>query len=391
LITWLSKWKRPIVAICAFALVGGSGWFLYTKGPLGPPKVTVVKAHKENLNPAVFGIGTVEARLSYTVGPTQAGRLLSTLVDHGDKVNAGQLLGEIDPVDLDQKLQSASASTAKAQSEVASSQAQVRDTYSRNALAQTNVKRYNDLLAAQAISAELTDSKQNEANAAQAAYDSAQASLTTAQKEVERAISDQNAIVSQRTNLQLISPINGLIVSRDAESGTTVVAGQSVFHLVDPTTLWVRTRIDQSRFYGIAIGQPASIVLRSRPDAPLVGKVTRLEVQGDNVTEERFVDVAFSDLGGMIPLGELAEVTIDLPPLTDTLVVPTAAVKRLNKQNGVWIVENDHLRFLPIMIGAQTLDGQTQIIDGLNPGDAVVVYSPKQLADGMSVRVDKKQ
>lgn len=388
--TWLRKWKRPIIALCALALVGGAGWFLYTKGPLGPSKVTIAKAHKENLKPAVFGIGTVEARLSYTVGPIQAGRLLSALADHGDLVKAGQVLGEIDPVDLDQKLQSAAAATAKAQSAMASSEAQVRDTYSRNALAQTNAKRYSDLLAAQAISAELTDSKQNEANSAQAAYDSAQASLAAAREEVARAASDQKAILSQRSNLQLISPVNGIIVSRDAEPGTTVVAGQSVFHLVDPATLWVRTRIDQSRFYGIAIGQLASIVLRSRQDAPLVGKVARLEVQGDNVTEERFVDVSFSDLAGLIPLGELAEVTIDLPPVADTLVVPTAAVKRLNKQNGVWLVENDRLRFQPVTVGTQTLDGQTQIIDGLNPGDAVVIYSPKQLSEGMSVRVEKK-
>jgi len=388
--TWLRNWKHPIIVICALALVGGAGWFLYTKGPLGPPKVTVAKAHKENLKPAVFGIGTVEARLSYTVGPTQAGRLLSALADHGDLVKAGQVLGEIDPVDLDQKLQSAAAATAKAQSAMASSEAQVRDTYSRNALAQTNAKRYSDLLAAQAISAELTDSKQNEANSAQAAYDSAQASLAAARGEVARAASDQKAILSQRSNLQLISPVNGIIVSRDAEPGTTVVAGQSVFHLVDPATLWVRTRIDQSRFYGVAIGQPASIVLRSRQDAPLVGKVARLEVQGDNVTEERFVDVSFSDLAGLIPLGELAEVTIDLPPVADTLVVPTAAVKRLNKQNGVWLVENARLRFQPVTVGTQTLDGQTQIIDGLNPGDAVVIYSPKQLSEGMSVRVEKK-
>ncbi|SDE12622.1 efflux RND transporter periplasmic adaptor subunit [Sporomusa acidovorans] len=388
--TWLTKWKRPLVAVCALAVIGGSGWFLYTKGPLGPPKVTVAKAHKENLKPAVFGIGTVEARLAYTVGPTQAGRVLSVLADHGDVVQAGQVLGEIDPVDLNPKVQSAAAAVAKAQSSVAVSEAQVRDTYSRNALAQTNAKRYNDLLAAQAISAELADSKQNEANAAQAAYESAQASLAAAREEVARAASDQNALVSQRTNLQLVSPVNGIIVSRDAEPGTTVVAGQSVFHLVDPATLWVRTRIDQSRFYGIAIGQPASIVLRSRQTAPLVGKVARLEVQGDNVTEERFVDVMFSDLAGLIPLGELAEVTIDLPPVTDALVVPTAAVKRIDKQNGVWIVDNGHLRFQPVTIGAQTLDGQTQIIDGLNPGDAVVIYSPKQLTDGMSVRVEKK-
>jgi RND family efflux transporter MFP subunit len=168
------------------------------------------------------------------------------------------------------------------------------------------------------------------------------------------------------------------------------VAGQSVFHIIDPQTLWVRTRIDQSRFYGITVGQSASIVLRSRQDAPLAGKVARLEVQGDNVTEERFVNVVFNDLPGIIPLGELAEVTIDLPPVPDALVVPTAAVKRLNKQNGVWLVDSGRLCFQPVTIGAQTLDGQTQIISGLNPGDAVVVYSPKQLAEGMRIRAEKK-
>ncbi len=391
MITLLKKWKRHIAIICVLFLIGGSSWLLYAKGPLGAPKVTVVKANKKNLSPSVFGIGTVEARLTYTVGPTQAGRLLSVLVDHGDIVKAGQILGEIDPVDLDQKLQSASATIGKAKNSVAVSEAQVRDAYSRNILAQTNARRYGELLEVNAVSAELADFKKNEANTTQAAYESAQASLLSAREEVARSTSDQNAILRQRENLHLVSPVNGIIVSRDAEAGTTVVGGQSVFHLVDPTTLWVRTRIDQSRFYGIAVGQPAMIVLRSRQNAPLVGKVARLEVQGDNVTEERFVDVAFNDLGGIIPLGELAEVTIDLPPVVDALVVPSAAVKRLNKQNGVWMVAEDNkLRFQPVTIGVQTLDGETQIIDGLNTGDVVVVYSQNQLTQGMSVRVEKK-
>ena len=387
--TWFTQWKRPIATICALAVVGGAGWFLLAKGPLGPTKVTVAKAHKETLYPAVFGIGTVEARLSYAIGPTQAGRVLSLAADHGDKVTAGQILGEIDPVDLDQKLLSASAAVAKAQSAQLASEALIRDTYSRNVLAQTNARRYRDLLTAQAISQEQADNKQNEANAAQAAYDVAKASLQSAQDEIARAISDRNAILNQRSNLQLISPVNGIVVSRDAEPGTTVVAGQSVFHLIDPATLWVRTRIDQSRFYGITVGQNASIVLRSRPDAPLPGKVMRLEVQGDNVTEERFVNVAFNSLPDITPLGELAEVTITLPPVAEALVVPTAAVKRLNKQYGVWVVNNGQVRFQPVTVGTQTLDGQTQILTGLHSGDAVVVYSPKLLTEGMSVRVEK--
>ncbi|MHC1745990.1 MAG: efflux RND transporter periplasmic adaptor subunit [Negativicutes bacterium] len=387
---WLTNRKQSIGIICILAVIGGVVWFLFTKGPLGPTKVTVAKAYKENLKPNVFGIGTVEARLSYAVGPTQAGRVLTVHVDQGDRVQPGQVLGEIDPVDIDHRLQSASAAIAKAQNAIAVNEAQVRDATSRNKLAQTNAKRYSDLLSAQAISQELADAKQNEASAAQAALDAAQASLATAQEEILRVKSDHDAIMSLLTNLQLISPAQGIIVSRDAEPGTTVVAGQSVFHMIDPQTLWVRTRIDQSRFYGIAVDQQATIVLRSRPDAPISGRVTRLEVQGDNVTEERFVNVSFNELPSIIPLGELAEVTIDLPPVNNALVVPTAAVKRLNKQDGVWIADNGRLRFQPITIGAQTLDGKTQIIAGLSTDDAVVVYNPKPLTDGMKVRVEKQ-
>lgn len=390
MMSWLKKWQRPITVIGILAIIGGGIWLLYNKGPLGPPKVTITKAHKEDLKPAVFGIGTVEARLSYTVGPIQAGRLLSAAVDHGDMVKVGQVLGEIDPVDLDSKLQSASSAVAKAQSAMASNEAQVRDTYSRNVLAQNNNKRYQELLAQQAISVEAADSKQNEANAAQAAYDSAKAVLAAAREEISKSAADLKVVEQQRANLKLLSPVNGLVVSRDVEPGATVVAGQSVFHLVDPATMWVRTRIDQSRFYGISLGQTATIILRSSQDVPLKGKVLRLEVQGDSVTEERFVDVAFDDLAGRIPLGELAEVSVDLPPVSDALVVPTAAVKRINKQNGVWLLDGGELHFQPVIIGAQTLDGNMQIVEGLNAGDSVVVYSPKQPTEGMKVRVEKK-
>ena len=169
-----------------------------------------------------------------------------------------------------------------------------------------------------------------------------------------------------------------------------MVAGQSVFRLIDPSTLWIRTRIDQGRFHGIAVGQPASIVLRSRPDKQLAGKVVRLEVQADSVTEERFVNVAFNEAPGVLPLGELAEVTIDFPPVADALVVPAAAVKKQGKQNGVWLVDSGALRFQPVEIGAQSLDGKVQILKGVSLQDNVVVYSQQLLREGMKVRVVKQ-
>ena len=389
-LTWLKQWpKRKIIILLLVALIP-VGWLLYSKGPLGPPKVTVTAVQQQSFKAGVFGIGTVDARLTYAIGPTQAGRVFKVFADQGDKVAAGKVLGEMDPVDLEQKLTGAAASVAKARSSLLAAEALVRDTASRRTLARTSAERYNALFKADALSREIVDVKNNEANAAQSAHESAQAAAEAARGEVARATADYAALISQRNNLQLVSPVDGLVVARDAEPGATVVAGQSVFRLIDPATLWIRTRIDQGRFQGIAVGQPAMIVLRSRPDKQLAGKVVRLEVQADSVTEERFVNVAFNEAPGVLPLGELAEVTIDFPPVANALVVPAAAVKKQGKQNGVWLLEGNTLRFQPVEIGAQSLDGKVQILKGISLQDNVVVYSQQLLSDGMKVRAVKQ-
>ena len=389
-LSWLKQWpKRKIIILLLVALIP-VGWLLYSKGPLGPPKVTVTAVQQQSFKAGVFGIGTVDARLTYAIGPTQAGRVFKVFADQGDKVAAGKVLGEMDPVDLEQKVTGAAASVAKARSSLLAAEALVRDTASRRTLARTSAERYNALFKADALSREIVDVKNNEANAAQSAHESAQAAAEAARGEVARANADYAALISQRNNLQLVSPVDGLVVARDAEPGATVVAGQSVFRLIDPATLWIRTRIDQGRFQGIAVGQPAMIVLRSRPDKQLAGKVVRLEVQADSVTEERFVNVAFNEAPGVLPLGELAEVTIDLPPVANALVVPAAAVKKQGKQNGVWLLEGNTLRFQPVEIGAQSLDGKVQILKGISLQDNVVVYSQQLLSDGMKVRAVKQ-
>ena len=389
-LTWLKQWpKRKIIILLLVALIP-VGWLLYSKGPLGPPKVTVTAVQQQSFKAGVFGIGTVDARLTYAIGPTQAGRVFKVFADQGDKVAAGKVLGEMDPVDLEQKLTGAAASVAKARSSLLAAEALVRDTASRRTLARTSAERYNALFKADALSREIVDVKNNEANAAQSAHESAQAAAEAARGEVARANADYAALISQRNNLQLVSPVDGLVVARDAEPGATVVAGQSVFRLIDPATLWIRTRIDQGRFQGIAVGQPAMIVLRSQPAKQLAGKVVRLEVQADSVTEERFVNVAFNEAPGVLPLGELAEVTIDFPPVANALVVPAAAVKKQGKQNGVWLLEGSTLRFQPVEIGAQSLDGKVQILKGISLQDNVVVYSQQLLSDGMKVRAVKQ-
>ena len=101
-------------AAFGIALLLAFAWVALKSGPLAPIQVTVTQVVKGEVSPALFGIGTVEARRAYLIGPTAAGRVGRVLVDVGDTVQAGQLLAEMDPVDLDARVSSAAVAAAQA-------------------------------------------------------------------------------------------------------------------------------------------------------------------------------------------------------------------------------------------------------------------------------------
>ena len=83
--------------------------FIYVglrSGPLAPVAVTVETVKSGAISPALFGIGTVESRYTYKIGPTSAGRVESLDVQVGDQIKAGQILGGMETVDLDDRVRS---------------------------------------------------------------------------------------------------------------------------------------------------------------------------------------------------------------------------------------------------------------------------------------------
>lgn len=383
--------KRTGLLMLASAVLGVIGYVMLMAGPLAPVQVSVITVQQGVLREAIFGIGTVEARRSWMVGPTQAGRVLSVRVDVGDAVKAGQLLCEMDGVDLEQRLQALDATVARASSSQAAARAQLADATAKRELAILTAKRNQDLAAQNFISSGALEARLQERASADAALQSAQANLGAAGQDLSRVHAERAALAQQRGNVRLVAPADGLVISRDAEAGSTVVAGQPVLRLVDPTSLWVKMRIDQGRSAGLATGLPASIVLRSRASGPLAGKVARVELVADSVTEERVAQVTFdAPAAGQVvtpALGELAEITLQLPASAPTLLIPNPSVQRTNGQTGVWRMQDSKPVFTPVVLGASSLDGQVQVLEGLKAGDQVVVYSQKALSANSRVQV----
>lgn len=356
----------PLVLVFAYVAM--------RSGPLAPVKVTVVRVQEGTVSPALFGIGTVEARHSYRIGPTLASRVGRVEVQVGDRVRAGEVIGEMDAVDLSDRIRAQEAALKRAE-------AGVREAEARQAFAQAQSRRYDKLSALQAASEELAITRRQE-------REIAEAGLIAAREELARAQSERAALVAQRDSLKLVAPVDGVVTLREAEPGTTVVAGQAVVELIDPASLWINLRLDQVNAGGLASELPASIVLRSRSGEALPGRVLRVEPKADAVTEELLAKVVFARPPEPLPpIGELAEVTVALPPVSAAAVIPNAALRREAGEVGAWQVKDGRLRFAPLKLGVTDLDGRVQVRAGLTAGDEIVLYSERALSSGSRIEV----
>jgi len=379
--------RKAALTAAGVAVVALLAWLVTSQGPLAPVKVTVASVERGALVARTFGIGTVEAQRAYAVGPTVASRVQRVLVDQGDRVRIGQLVAELDPVDLNDRVASGELAVERAASAIRAAEAQAAEAQSRAKVANAGARRYVELRTQGFVSQEAVDTKIHEANAANAAVDAAAAQVVAARRDRERAQAEAAGTGKLRAQTRLVSPVDGIVSARLVEPGTTVVAGQAVVQLIDPASLWVRARIDQGQSGGVRVGQAAEIVLRSDPRAVHRGEVRRVDWVSDAVTEERIVNVRFAARPEGVSVGELVEVTIRVADLADARSVPAAAIMRVGRQDGVWRVSEGRVTFRPVQVGTTTLDGRSQILAGLDDSDAVVVHSEQSLQPDAKVKV----
>lgn len=156
-------------------------------GPLAPVPVRLATVETRSILQGVYGIGTVEVRYTYKIGPTMAARVQMLDVHVGDRVTAGQVLGTMDPVDFDarQRAQDAALKRARAQQQEAAA---------RQRYAQAQVQRYEQLLIARSTSEEVVATKQQELQVVDAALVAAQQEYARVQAEGESL--DQRALRS---------------------------------------------------------------------------------------------------------------------------------------------------------------------------------------------------
>lgn len=343
-------------------------------GPLAPISVTLSTVESRTISPDLSGVGTVQARYTYKIGPVITGKIVSLNVNVGERVKAGQLLGEMDAVDIAQRLQAQEAA-------IRSSEAIVLQATAKEDYAKSQARRYEQLILTRGTSEETLLSKRQELAIASA-------TLSASISEIARLRAEREALLSQLKNLNLLAFADGLVTARNAEPGSTVTAGQTVIEIIDPDSLWINARFDQHSAEGLSAGLPAEITLRSRQSQTLAGSVLWVEPKADAVTEEMLAKIVFATTPTPLPsIGELAQIRLRLPALAETPTVLNAAIRTLNGQRGVWKLTQDGILFVPVVLGRTDLDGHVQVLEGLQVGDQVVLYSDKTLKADSRVQI----
>ena len=364
-----------LVVIAAAAVFGA--WTLY----LRTVRVEVAGAARD-VAVQVFGLGTVEARVTSKVGFKVSGVLVDLGADVGDRVARGTVLARLD--DREQRARTARAGAAVQQAEANFQRANA--SVQKAQANYDNAKRINERR--QALVESRTTSVET-AETAKAVQDAAFGDLNLAKSDVmvaQAAIGDAKAQQQQEAATldfhTLAAPYDAMVTARLKELGSALAAGEPVFTLIDPKTIWVLAYIDESKAGEIKVGEPAEIVLRSHSGARLQGRVARIEPESDRVNEERKVEIAFDRIPDNINLGEQAEVYITTVHLPQALLVPEAAIVGLGKNSGtVWTVENGHLQQREVTLGHRLLDGRYEITGGV-PDKAAVVT---QLRSGLRI------
>ena len=376
-----------LLILVLIAGVAGGGWYMTKKRPLS---VKIAKI-EQNVDIKVFGLGTVEARILSKIGFKVSNSIVELKVDEGDKVRKGDVLARLDSAEQRARIAKAEAGVLAAHAAIKGSQSTIRKAETVLKQQSRTSDRKQALFDKRTISAEVVETAKLARDTAAADLEIANSTLLSSQSALKTA---QAQLALEKVTLDqyiLKAPFAGVIITRHLELGSVAKAGEPLFTLVDPNTVWVLGHISENRSGLIALGQTAEIRLRSRPHDLYRGKVERIDIESDRVTEERQVYLSCGDCLERFNLGEQAEVYVTTATLENALFVPENAVDNFDERQmigTVWILENGKLKKHDVVFGHRTLDARLSISDGLPDNAKVLVNLPKQLKEGRDAKVE---
>ena len=327
---------------------------------------------KRTITQIVEATGTIEPVNTVDIGAQVSGMIQNIYVDYNSEVKKGQLLAQIDTSLFEAQLQQSIANINNAKATLAKNRA-VLDYDTKT------YKRYKNLYNRNLVS-------KNDLDSAESAYRSDLAQVQAAQASIMQAQANYNTAAANMGYTKIISPVDGIVISKEVEEGQTVAASfqtPTLFTVAeDLTNMRIETSVSEADIGKVKEGQDVEYTLDGYPDSVFKGTVSQVRLspktESNVVTYTVIISVENED-GKLMP-GMTANVSIITSRQEDVMVVPNAALKFTLKDNtqkyehkGVWVDKNGKPERIDIETGLSD-DMYTQIIsDKVKEGDRVYI------------------
>jgi RND family efflux transporter MFP subunit len=378
-------WLMIAIAVGVLALLWVMNTLYRQSSDLQVVETAIVRSRGGAANNSLLDAsGYVVARRQATVSAKVTGKVESVLIEEGMKVEAGQLLATLEPVEAEKQL-------ALSRAQAAATRAQIEDVRVQLADALRNQKRQRELLAKKLVS-------QSTVDIADTSVNSLQARLQSALRQAD--VSQSSVAVSQQSldNTRVYAPFAGVVIAKAAQVGEIISplsAGggftrTGIGTIVDMDSLEVEVDVNESFLGKVKAQAPTEITLNAYPDWKIKGTVIAIIPTADRSKATVKVRVGFGekdervlpDMGARVSF--LSDVSAPVQP--QSLSVPLTALFAVQADRAsVYVLEQGSLRKVQVEFQADGADAT--IRSGLSAGQTVALKPQSTWAEGMRVKV----
>jgi RND family efflux transporter MFP subunit len=377
-----SRWVVAGVLIL-FALAVG-GWFAMSgRAALPVHTVTAQPIAGGTSNASVLdATGYVTARRQATVSAQITGTLTEVLIEEGDHVKSGQVLGRLDDTAQRASLQQAQAQFHSAQALLVQYEAQL----AQNA---RDVKRAEDLVERKLVSQQAVEQ-------ARTLVDTSAAQVQAQRRQIEVAQANVRSAQVQLDYSTVRAPFTGVVIAKSAQVGEIVSpfsAGggftrTGIGTIVDMDSLEVDVDVNEAYINRVQPGQPVDSVLNAYPDWKIPSHVIAIIPTADRSKATVKIRIGLDlkdarivpDMGVRVSFLEERKPDAQNSPPPHGVLVPTAALRKDGEKDIVFVMQDQAAQQRTVTLGSKVGDSR-QVVAGVSAGETVIVVAPAGLKD----------
>jgi HlyD family secretion protein len=388
--------KKILIGAAAVVVLALVAFFLFGRKGNGP-EFRTDPVTKGDIQQAVTATGTVNAVTTVQVGTQVSGTIKTLFVDFNSRVKKGQLIAQIDPSTFESQVQQAQANLLSAQANLEKAQtalANDKKTFDRN----------KELLSKNLIA-------QSDLDTAETNYQSDKAQVASAKALIEQAKASLDYAKQNLAYTRIVSPVEGVVISRNVDVGQTVAASfqtPTLFTIAqDLTKMQIDTNVAESDIGVVKLGQEVDFTVDAYPDTTFEGKVWQIRQAPITVQNVVTYDVVIQVNNRSLKLmpGMTANVSVVIQTRKDVLRItnaalrfrmserpagPTAGTAGAGEKKGpsIWVLENNKPKRVGItpgisdgnyteVVAGDLKEGQQTIVETLRKGKAPAAAAPR--------------